>query len=93
VSSISLRDADRQALQASLHHLAAAFGAFSAQASGYPGFSSRHACQSIQYPQRLRIDGRRIHLPKVGWVKIVGRRPISGRIKSAVAVENQSSVL
>ncbi len=77
-----LRDADSQVLQASLQNLAAAFENFFQRRANYPSFKSRHRRQSIQYPQRVKLDGKRVYLPKVGWVKIVAHRPIVGRIKT-----------
>jgi putative transposase len=77
-----LKEADSQVLQQSLQNLAAAFDGFFSRRTRYPRFKSRHHRQSIQYPQRVRIEGNRIYLPKVGWVKIVVHRPIEGRIKT-----------
>lgn len=77
-----LGDADSQVLQQSLQNLAAAFDGFFAKRARYPRFKSRHDRQSIQYPQRVRIDGKRVYLPKVGWVRIVVHRAGEGRIKT-----------
>jgi putative transposase len=77
-----LRQADSQVLQASLQNLAAAFDNFFQRRAEYPSFKSRHGRQSIQYPQRVKLDGKRIYLPKVGWVKAVVHRPLVGRIKT-----------
>lgn len=77
-----LREADSQVLQQSLQHLAAAFDGFFKRRNSYPRFKSRHDRQSIQYPQRVRIEKKRIYLPKVGWTKIVVHRPIEGKIKT-----------
>jgi putative transposase len=71
-----LRDADSQVLQSSLQNLAASFDNFFQKRAGYPSFKSRRGRQSIQYPQRVRIEGNRIRLPKVGLVKIVVHRPV-----------------
>jgi putative transposase len=77
-----LKAADSQALQSSLQHLAAAFENFFAKRGRYPRFKSKHDRQSIQYPQRVKLAGDSIYLPKVGWTKIVVHRPIEGRIKT-----------
>ena len=77
-----LREADGQVLQASLQNLAAAFDSFFEKRAKYPSFKSRHGRQSIQYPQRVKVEGGRIRLPKVGLVKIVEHRPADGRIKT-----------
>ena len=51
---------------------------------GYPKFKSRHhSRQSYQYPQRVKIDGDKVFLPKVGWVKCKGlRKEFVGKIKT-----------
>jgi putative transposase len=58
-----LRDADSQVLQHSLQNLAAAFDNFFQKRARYPRFKSRHDRQSIQYPQRVKINGNRVYLP------------------------------
>lgn len=82
--------ADSQALQQSLQNLARAFENFFAKRGRYPRFKSKHGRQSIQYPQRVKIDGSRIYLPKVGWVKCVVHREIVGRIKTVTVSRNAS---
>ena len=77
-----LKDADAQVLQQSLQHLARAFENFFAKRGKYPRFKSKHDRQSIQYPQRIKINGSRIYLPKVGWVKCIVHREIVGRMKT-----------
>jgi putative transposase len=51
---------------------------------GFPKFKSRHhSKQSYQYPQRVKIDGSKVYLPKVGWVKCKGfREDFVGKIKT-----------
>lgn len=77
-----LKDADSQALQASLQNLSRAFENFFAKRGKYPRFKSKHGCQSYQYPQRVKLDGNRVYLPKVGWTKCVVHREIVGKIKT-----------
>ncbi len=77
-----LEEADSQVLQASLQNLAAAFDNFFQKRAKYPGFKTRHGRQSIQYPQRVRVEDGRIRLPKVGLVKTVEHRPLEGPIKT-----------
>src|SRR5689334_15613670 len=66
-----LGTADSQVLQQSLRNLSASFQNFFEKRGKYPRFKSKHGRQSIQYPQRVKLDGNRIYLPKVGWVKCV----------------------
>jgi putative transposase len=83
-----LKDADSQALQQSLQNLARAFDNFFAKRGRYPRFKSKHGRQSIQYPQRVKLDGSKIYLPKVGWTKCVVHREIVGRIKTVTVSRN-----
>ena len=73
-----LKDADAQVLQQSLQHLSRAFETFFAKRGRYPRFKTKHGRQSISYPQRVKIDGNKIYLPKVGWVDCVVHREIIG---------------
>jgi len=82
-----LGDADSQALQ-SLQNLSRAFENFFQKRGRYPRFKTKHGRQSIQYPQRVKIEGSRIYLPKVGWVKCVVHREISGRFKTVTVSRN-----
>jgi len=83
-----LKDADAQVLQQSLQHLARAFENFFAKRGKYPRFKSKHGRQSISYPQRVKIDGERIYLPKVGWVKCIIHREIVGAFKTVTVSRN-----
>lgn len=83
-----LTDADSQVLQQSLQNLAAAFDNFFARRARYPRFKSKQGRQSIQYPQRVKIDGSRVCLPKVGWVKCVVHRESVGKVKTVAVSKN-----
>ena len=83
-----LRDADSQALQQSLQNLSRAFENFFAKRGRFPRFKLKHGRQSIQYPQRVKFDGNRIYLPKVGWTKCVVHREIFGKIKTVTVSRN-----
>jgi putative transposase len=83
-----LKGADSQALQQSLQNLARAFDNFFAKRGRYPRFKSKHGRQSIQYPQRVKINGARIYLPKVGWVKCVVHREVAGKFKTVTVSRN-----
>jgi len=83
-----LKDADAQALQQSLQNLARAYENFFAKRGKYPRFKSKHGRQSIQYPQRVKIKGNLIYLPKVGWTKCVVHREIVGKLKTVTVSRN-----
>lgn len=93
-----LKDADSQALQSALLHMDEAYKKFF-KGGGFPKFKSKnHSRQSYQYPQRVKIDGDRIYLPKVGWVKAKGlRHELIGKIKtvtvSSEAYQYHASIL
>jgi putative transposase len=57
---------------------------------GYPRFKSRHDVQSIRYPQRVKLEGKRIYLPKVGWVKVVVHGPLGGKLKNCTVSRGKS---
>ena len=83
-----LRDADSQALQQSLQHLAAAYEAFFKGRARFPRFKSKHGHQSYSYPQRAKIGERRengwglVYLPKVGSVRANIHREFAGKVKT-----------
>jgi len=78
-----LKEIDSQAIQQSIANMDKAYQHFF-KGGGYPKFKSRHhSRQSYQYPQRVKIDGNKVFLPKVGWVKCKGlRKEFVGKIKT-----------
>src|SRR5882672_5160032 len=83
-----LKNSNAQVLQQSLQNLSRAFENFFRKRSRYPCFKSKHGRQSIQYPQRVKIEGSRIYLPKIGWVKCVVHREIIGKFKTVTVSRN-----
>jgi putative transposase len=79
-----LAKADSQLLQQALFDLRQAYRNFFERRARYPRFKSRKRdAQRFRIPQRVRLDGDRIYVPKVGWVRArVSREPI-GELKSA----------
>ena len=79
-----LKEADSQALQQSILHLDKAFRSFFAKRTRKPRFKSKRNRQSIQYPQRVKVDreNHKLYLPKVGWVKGVFHREVTGKLKT-----------
>ena len=79
-------------LQQSLQNLACAFDGFFGKRAKYPRFKSKHGRgSSIQYPQRVKLDGNRIYLPKVGWVKVqIVHRETVGKLKTVTVSRNAS---
>jgi putative transposase len=85
-----LKQADSQVLQQKLKDLDRAYINFFEQRADYPTFKSKRSKQSIRYPQRFKIEGDRIYLPKVGWVKAVFHRPIEGEMKNVTVSRTKS---
>lgn len=78
-----LKEIDSQAIQQSVANMDKAYQHFF-KGGGFPKFKSRHhSRQSFQYPQRVKIEGKKVFLPKVGWLKCKGlRKEFSGKIKT-----------
>jgi len=78
-----LKEIDSQAIQQSIANMDKAYQHFF-KGGGYPKFKSRHhSRQSYQYPQRVKVDGNKVFLPKIGWVKCKGlRKEFVGKIKT-----------
>ena len=85
-----LREADSQALQAVIKDLDRAYQNFFDRRADYPNFHRKHDKQSIRYPQRFKLNGKRIYLPKVGWVKGIFHREIEGKMKNCTVSKNKS---
>jgi putative transposase len=92
-----LKEVASTSLQNTLKHLADAFQRFFLKQNNAPRFKSRKnrvqaytsQCNypKSNYPKNgrptIEIEGNKIKLPKLGWVKFVPSREISGRILSA----------
>ncbi len=48
---------------------------------GYPKFRCKGANESFRYPQGVSAQGKKIYLPKIGWVKFKKSREIEGNIQ------------
>lgn len=85
-----LKDVHSQTLQQSVANMDSAYKHFF-KGGGYPKFKSRHhSRQSFQYPQGVKIEGKKVFLPKIGWVKCKGLRAnMVGKIKT-VTVSNEA---
>lgn len=84
-----LKDADSQGMQEVIRHLERAYTNFFEKRGRHPQFKKKHgARQSIHYPQRVKLDGSLLYLPKVGWVKAVVHRVVSGTIKTVSVSKN-----
>lgn len=85
-----LKEADSQVLQQALQDLDRAYQNFFAGRVAYPNFHRKHAKQAIRYPQRFKLNNKRIYLPKVGWVKGVFHRELEGQMKNCTVTKTKS---
>ncbi len=82
-----LKEADSVALQVAIENLDVAYQKFFKENTGYPHFKSkRHHEQSYttkNVRKTVRIENRRIRLPKIGFVRFAQSREVPGRILRA----------
>jgi len=79
-----LKEIDAQLLQQALADCKTGFANFFAKRAGYPRFKSRKDTrQSFRIPQRVKIEGGRVYLPKIDWIKIRQSQPVDCPTKSA----------
>jgi putative transposase len=85
------REIYAQVLQDVLHHVDKAMKAFfrrvkSGQTPGYPRYQGQNRYDSFTYPQvsnsSVGIEGNKLALPKIGYIKIKLHREIIGKIKT-----------
>lgn len=85
-----LNQADSIALQQSLRNLDTAYQNFFKNNRGYPKFKSKKNHQQTYRTLGVRIEGKRIRLPKVGSIKFEQSREIQGKILSATITRTAS---
>ena len=86
-----LADCYSQALQATTLNLTTAYKNFFEGRARFPRFKSKHAKQSIQYPQNVKIVNGNVKLPgNIGVVKAKIHRPIEGKIKTVTISKTPS---
>lgn len=85
-----LKDADSQVIQQALMDLDKAYKNFFEGRADYPRFKRKHGKQSVRYPQRFKVEGEQIYLPKVGWVKAVFHRKMEGQMKNATVSKTKT---
>lgn len=66
-----LKGVDSQRLQQALKDVDRAFQNFFDKRSRFPRFKSkRRETPSFRIPQRVKVEGGKVYVPKVGWVKV-----------------------
>lgn len=90
-----LADAPRDALEAALRDLDAAYSNFFRGIARYPRPRSKGIDDSFRFKgkyagtRRLNAKWSAIHLPKIGWVKYRDSRPLDGRV-ATVTITNSA---
>ncbi|MCH5584476.1 IS200/IS605 family element RNA-guided endonuclease TnpB [Shimazuella sp. AN120528] len=89
-----LKEVDSTSLQNSLKNLADAFSRCFKKQNDKPRFKScKNHIQSYTSQcvnQNIEVEGNRIKLPKIGWMKFAKSREVEGRILSATIRRNPS---
>ena len=87
-----LKEVDSTALQSSLKNLADAYNRFFKKQNNKPRFKSKkNPVQSYttKYTNgNIAIDGNKIKLPKLGWIRFAKSREVEGRIINATIRRN-----
>jgi len=88
---IFLNECDSQALQQVLRDLHTAFVNFFEKRAEFPRRKSKKRTRnSFRIPQRIRLEGDCVSIPKAGLVEIVRHRELAGEIKSATIKQEPS---
>ena len=84
-----LKEVDSIALQQSLRDLDTAYQNFFKRGRGYPKFKSRrnHRQTYRTVSEAIRIEDKRIRLPKIGFVRFEQSREFCGRILNATVMK------
>ncbi|MDZ4071014.1 MAG: transposase [Sediminibacterium sp.] len=51
---------------------------------GFPKFRNKRNYSSITFPQNVKVEGNRVWLPKIEWLKMHKDAPVTGKIKTAL---------
>lgn len=87
---IWLNEVHSQALQMAIRNLDIAYNNFFNKQADFPTFKKKHGKQSCQFPQGFKVDGKKLFVPKTGWVKIVLHRPVEGKMKNLTISKTKS---
>lgn len=88
-----LEDIHSQVLQQGLKDLDRAFQSFFQKVKqginpGYPRFKKKGVNESFRFPQGVRVEGSKVYLPKIGWIKFIKTREIQGTIKETTVIQD-----
>ena len=78
------KNIDSDVLQRNVARLNQAYANFFNQGRGFPKFKNRSNFRSFEYkPKRVRFDGDKVYLPKIGWMRYYNSRPFPEGFKKA----------
>jgi putative transposase len=78
-----LKEIDSQLLQQALTDCKRAFDNFFQKRAGFPKFKKKHnAHQSFRIPQRVKLEGGLVYIPKIGWIAIRQSQGVDMPLKS-----------
>jgi putative transposase len=84
-----LKEIDSQLLQQALADCKRAFDNFFQKRARFPRFKKKHSAdQSFRIPQRVKIEGGRVYIPKIGWIAVRQSQPCDLPVKSATFKRN-----
>ena len=79
-----LKDADSQLLQQALKDLDIAYRSFFEKRARFPRFKSKKIDEPrFRIPQRVEVDGGKVYVPKIGWIRIHQSQTVDCQTKSA----------
>jgi putative transposase len=79
-----LKEIDSQLLQQALADCKKAFDNFFQKRAGFPRFKKKYSArQSFRIPQRVKLEGDRVYIPKIGRVKVRQSQAVDLPLKSA----------
>jgi putative transposase len=77
-----LQAANAESLQQCLMDLEKAYKNLFAGRAAPPTFRKKFLADSFRYPQGFKVDGPRVSLPKIGWVRFFKSRDWEGTVKN-----------
>lgn len=79
-----LKESDSQLLQQALKDVERAFVNFFEKRARYPRFKSKKTdTPRFRIPQRVKVEGQQVYVPKVGWLRLRKSQEVDGATKSA----------
>lgn len=82
-----LQNVDSQALKNACRHLDTAYKKFFRNEAGFPKYHRKHGTQSYTTTQisSIKVDGKKVRLPCLGWIKVKGLRYLPENSKICMA--------